>query len=145
MRASLSRCVIARGPEKRDQSRSLRGPRRLRPATSRSYAFWLYPMYSFEPRPRIRECLTLRVYVERRYLARCVAVRDLGLLPCSYNFLTQGKIACENILRARICTAVRIGAKWGTHFVSTLWIVFSPYVRKLVGGGVIHMQFVSNK
>ena len=38
MRASLSRCVIARAlrsPEKGDRSGSLRGPRRLRPATSR--------------------------------------------------------------------------------------------------------------
>ena len=48
-------------------------------------------------------------------------MRDLGLLPCSYNFLTQGKIACENILRARICTAVRTGAKRGTHFGSILY------------------------
>ena len=103
---------------------------------------------SFEPRPRIRECLTPRIYVEQRYLARCVAVRDLGLLPCSYNFLAQGKIACENILRARICTAVRTGAKRGTHFVTVyigLRIVFSPYVRKLVGGGVIHLQFEVKK
>ena len=69
MRASLSRCVIARAvrsPEKGDQSGTLRGPRRLRPATSRYRMRSLPVALSYvarlaEPRPRIRECLTLRV------------------------------------------------------------------------------------
>ena len=75
-----------RGPEKRDQSGSLRATdiaRVLLVALS-------YVASSLaEPRPRIRESASLRSF----YLARCVA------------------------LRARICTAVRTGAKKGTHFV----------------------------
>ena len=54
-------------------------------------------------------------------------------LPQS-SFLTQGNIACENILRARICTAVRTGAKRAHILLCTVYIglriVFSPYVRK---------------
>ena len=51
----------------------------------------------------------LRSFAEQHYLdlARCVAQRDLGLINrvAIYSFLTQGKIACKNILGARICTA----------------------------------------
>ena len=103
-----------------------------------------------EPRPRIRECLTPQVYVTStlsRTLRSSARPRSCSKL-CSYSFLTQGKIACANILRARICTAVRTGAKRGTHFVSILYIslqiVFSPYVRKF-GEGVINMQFRTSK
>ena len=60
-------------------------------------------------------------FAEQRYLARCVALQDRSIKRlCSYSFLTQGKIACGNILRARICTAVRTGAKRGIPFVSIL-------------------------
>ena len=73
-----------RGPEKRDQSGSLHGPRRLRAATStygtRSPVALSYVASSLaEPRPRIRESASLRSFAEQRYLARCVAPRDLGL------------------------------------------------------------------
>ena len=40
--------------------------------------------------------------------------RLLRSKPCSYSFLTQGNSACEKILRAELCTAVRTGAK-GAH------------------------------
>ena len=62
-------CVIAwaiRRPKKGDQSGSLHGPRRLRPATSRyrtrsSHGFDLCRLAA--PRLRIRECLTTQVYL----------------------------------------------------------------------------------
>ena len=73
-----------------------------------------------EPRPRIRESASLRSSSTlSRTLRSSARPRSINK-PCSYSFLTQGKIACENILRARICTAVRTGAKRGTHFVSIL-------------------------
>ena len=70
-RIHVARCVIARAirsPEKGDRSGSLHGPRRLRPATSRystrsSRGFNLHVCRLAEPRPRIRECLTPRVYL----------------------------------------------------------------------------------
>ena len=126
MRAFLSRCVIARamrGPEKRDQSGSLRGPRRLRAAASRyrthsSRGFILCSFY-VALRSHTRELENSRVYVAST-LSRMLRSSARPSKPCSYSFLTQGKIACENILTARICTAVRTGAKRGTHFVSIL-------------------------
>ena len=126
MRAFLSRCVIARamrGPEKRDRSGSLRGPRRLRAAASRyrtrsSRGFILCSFYVVL-RSHARELENSRVYVAST-LSRTLRSSARPSKPCSYSFLTQGKIACENILTARICTAVRTGAKWGTHFVSIL-------------------------
>ena len=69
--------------------------------------------------PRLRISASLRSFAEQRYLARCVAPRDLDLRVAS--FLTQGNIVSENILGARICTAVRASAKRGTHFVSVLY------------------------
>ena len=93
---------------------------------SHAFFLWLYPMYVAsilaEPRPRIRECLTPRVYVASMLSCtlRSSARPRSTNKPCSYSFLTQGKIACENILRARICTPLRTGAKRGTYFISIL-------------------------
>ena len=118
-RAFLSRCVIARdmrGPEKRDQST---WPKTLTGSASRyltrsSRGFILC-------RSHARESENPRVYVAStlsRTLRSSARPRSINK-PCSYSFLTQGKIACENILRARICTAVRTGAKMGTTTGST--------------------------
>ena len=67
MRASLLHCVIARAlrsPEKGDQSGSLCGPRRLRPATSRYRTCSLPVALSYvDLHSHARECLTPRVYV----------------------------------------------------------------------------------
>ena len=64
----------------------------------------------------------LRSYVRPRSINRVAS------------FLTQGNIACENILRARICTAVLRPVHKGAHislvYCIGLQIVFSPYVRK---------------
>ena len=55
---------------------------------------WLYPMQTCRATPenqRLPDSASLRSFAGQRYLARCVAPRDLGLLkPCSYSFLTQG-------------------------------------------------------
>ena len=96
-----------RGPEKRDRSAIAR----VLPVALSYVASGLA-----EPRPRIRESASLYIASTLSRTLR-IAPRDLGLKTCSYSFLTQGKIACENILTARICTAVRTGAKRGTHFV----------------------------
>ena len=65
---------------------------------------------------------TLRSFVRPRSINRVAS------------FLTQGNIACENILRARICTAVLRLVQKGAHISLVyrigLQIVFSPYVRK---------------
>ena len=65
VRLNVSRCVIARAIRSPDRSGSLRGPRHLRPATSiyctRSSHGFLCRLA--ELRPRIRECLTPRVYL----------------------------------------------------------------------------------
>ena len=69
-----------------------------------------------EPRPR---GLTPRVHVAS--LSRTLRSSARPRSNRVASFLTQGNIACENILGARICTAVRTGAKRGTHFVSVLY------------------------
>ena len=66
--------------------------------------------------------------------------------PCSYSFLAQDKFACENILRARICTVVRTGAKRAhislVYCGSQAYGLYSPRTLGMVGGeGVINMQF----
>ena len=102
MRASLSRCVIARamrGPDSREEGAIWEStwPKTQRADTARALPVALSYVASSlaEPRPRIRECLTPR--------ARCVAPRDLGLLkPCSYS----------------VVQLYRTGAKRGTYFVS---------------------------
>ena len=77
MRASLSRCVIARamrGPDSREEGAIWES---TWPKTQRADTARVLPVASCvasslaEPRPRIRECLTPR--------ARCVAPRNLGL------------------------------------------------------------------
>ena len=104
MRASLSRCVIARAmrsPDSREEGAIWEStwPKTQRADTARVLPVALSYVASSlaESRPRIRECLTPR--------ARCVALRDLGLLK-----------------RVAICTAVRTGAKKGTYFVTTVYI-----------------------
>ena len=100
-----------------------------------------------EPCPRITECLTPQVYIAC-YPASCAAQRDVGLLikPCSYSFLTQGKITCENILRARICTAVRTVAKRGTYFVSILCTYIGLWiVPRTLGNSILGWRRRSNK
>ena len=91
-----------------------------------------------EPRRRIRECLTPRVYVAStlsRTLRSSSARPRSTNKPCSYSFLTQGKIACENILRAIICTAVRTGA---THFVSILCTqAYRLYFPRTLGNSIL--------
>ena len=119
MRAFLSRCVIARamrGPDSREEG-SIWGPKTQRADTARIFPVALsYVASSLAEPQRMPDSVSLCSFAEQCYLARCVAPRDLGLLkPCSYSFLTQGNITCENILRARICTAVRTGTKRGTH------------------------------
>ena len=114
MRASLSRCVIARsmrGPDSREEGAIWEStwPKTQRADTARVLPVALSYVASSlaEPRPRIRECLTPR--------ARSVAPRDLGLLT--------------------ICTAVRTGAKRGTYFVTTAYGLYSPRtLKKLILG-----------
>ena len=88
---------------------------------SHAFFLWLYPTLYVasslvEPRPRIRECLTPQVCVAPRDLYRSIKNR-VATVSC--------KIACENILKARICTAVRTGAKRYTFMFSTDCIVNS--------------------
>ena len=71
-----------------------------------------------EPRPKIREGLTVYVASLSRTLRSSARPRSINRVA---SFLTQGN---ENILRARICTAVRTGAKRGTHFVGVLCTYF---------------------
>ena len=65
---------------------------------------------------------SLRSFAEQRYLARCVAPRDLSLLPCCYSFLIQGKNTCENILQS----VLQLGLlQKGTH-ISLVYCVHRP-------------------
>ena len=111
---ALECALLCRAAQLRDRP-SMRGPenpRRLRPATgryrTRSFRA-IYVASSLVATPKNQrkpDSASLRSFAEQRYLARCVAPRDLSLLPCCYSFLIQGKNTCENILRATICTAV---------------------------------------
>ena len=110
---------------------SMRGPenpRRLRPATGR-YP-WLYPMYiasSLVATPKNQrkpDSASLRSFAEQRYLAGCVAPRELSLIfkPCCYSFLIQGKNTCENILQS----VLQLGLlRKGAH-ISLVYCVHRP-------------------
>ena len=45
--------------------------------------------------------------------------------------------AVEVTRRARICTAVRTGAKTGTHFVGVLYIYYGLYSPRMLGNSIL--------
>ena len=69
----------------------------------------------------LHESMKLRGAVLSRTLRSSVRLRSIN---CVASFLTQGNNACENILRARICTAVRTGAK--RAHISLEYCIHSP-------------------
>ena len=83
-----------------------------------------------EPRPRIRESASLLASTLSRTLRSSARPRSINK-PCSYSFLTQGKIACEE-------SVLQLGlVQKGAH-ISLVYSVhrpiyrlyFPPYIRK---------------
>ena len=144
MRASMSRCVITqamRGPDSREEGSIWNSTwsKTQRANTARVLPVALSYVASSLAEPRLRIFASLRSFAEQRYLARCVALRVAI-------FLTQGSIACKSILGARICTAVRTGAKRGTHFVSVLYTyAYGLYSPRTLGNSILGWRRRSNK
>ena len=125
MRAPLSCCVIARAcrvPRTQDAY----GLQRADIARILSVALSVIScvassLVATHKNQRKPDSASLRSFAEQRYLARCVAPRDLSLLPCC-SFLIQGKNTCENILQS----VLQLGLlQKGVH-ISLVYCVHRP-------------------
>ena len=122
VRAPLSRCVIARAcgvPRTQDAY----GLQRVDIARVLSVAL-SYVASSLVATPKNQrkpDSESLRSFAEQRYLARCVAPRDLSLL-CCYSFLIQGKNTCENILQS----VLQLGLLQKGAHISLVYYVHRP-------------------
>ena len=97
VRAPLSRCVIARacGVARTQDAYCLQRADIAR-VLSVALSYVASSLVATPKNQRKPDSASLRSFAEQRYLARCVAPRDLSLLPCCYSFLIQGKNTCEN-------------------------------------------------
>ena len=123
MRAPLSRCVIARACEV-PRTQDAYGLQRADIARVLSVAL-SYVASSLVATPKNQrkpDSASLRSFAEQRYLARCLAPRDLSLLPCCYSFLIQGKNTCENILQS----VLQLGLLQKGAHISLVYCVHKP-------------------